>query len=146
MRRILPLVWLIVVLLPSALAACRADTASPTPPGEKVQTAYGAFRTVKPEQLKAMLADKDFMLVNVNVPYQGEIEKTNAFVPYDLIDRRIKQYALDQNTKIVLYSQTGEQSRYAAEKLVRLGYSNVWMLSGGMEAWQQAGYPLKSAP
>ncbi|MDX1251538.1 MAG: hypothetical protein IDH49_04670 [Gammaproteobacteria bacterium] len=33
-------------------------------------------------------------------------------------------------------------SAIAAEKLVRLGYTNVWNLQGGMMAWEKAGYRL----
>lgn len=33
-------------------------------------------------------------------------------------------------------------SAIAAEALVGLGYSNVWELNGGFNAWRAAGYPL----
>jgi rhodanese-related sulfurtransferase len=33
-------------------------------------------------------------------------------------------------------------SNIAAEKLVGLGYTNVWNLDGGMVAWEQAGLPI----
>jgi rhodanese-related sulfurtransferase len=33
-------------------------------------------------------------------------------------------------------------SSIAARALVKLGFTNVWNLDGGMIAWQEAGYPL----
>ena len=36
-------------------------------------------------------------------------------------------------------------SGIAADTLVRLGYTNVSHLEGGMVAWKKAGYPLKNA-
>lgn len=33
-------------------------------------------------------------------------------------------------------------SQIAAEKLVQLGYSNVWNLDRGMLGWEQAGFPI----
>ncbi len=33
-------------------------------------------------------------------------------------------------------------SATAARELVKLGYTDVWNLDGGMIAWKQLGYPL----
>jgi rhodanese-related sulfurtransferase len=34
-------------------------------------------------------------------------------------------------------------SQIAAEHLVSLGYTNIWNLNGGMQAWEQAGYEIE---
>jgi rhodanese-related sulfurtransferase len=34
-------------------------------------------------------------------------------------------------------------SQIAAEKLVALGYTNIWNLKGGMVDWKQAGFELE---
>jgi rhodanese-related sulfurtransferase len=91
-----------------------------------------------------MLAQKDFTFVNVHVPYEGEIAETDAHVPYDLIAQQITRLPAERNAKIVLYCRTGHMSRIAAETLVRLGYTNVWDLTGGFEGWKGAGLPLVS--
>jgi rhodanese-related sulfurtransferase len=33
-------------------------------------------------------------------------------------------------------------STLAAETLVKLGFTNIWNLDGGMQAWEQAGYEI----
>jgi rhodanese-related sulfurtransferase len=37
-------------------------------------------------------------------------------------------------------------SDIAARTLVRLGYTNIWHLKGGMVDWRQQGYPLLDMP
>lgn len=89
-----------------------------------------------------MLQQKDFTLVNVHIPYAGEIRSTDAFIPYTDAGAKVPRLLADRRAKIVLYCQTGRMSEIAAKALVRLGYTNVLNLAGGMVAWQQAGYPL----
>jgi polyisoprenoid-binding protein YceI len=51
----------------------------------------------------------------------------------------------DKETEIILYgsSDASRDAATAAEKLLRLGYSKVFVLRGGVAAWRKAGYPLK---
>ena len=47
-----------------------------------------------------------------------------------------------RETKIVLYCRSGSMSAIAARTLVAAGYTNVWNLDGGMNAWRALGYPV----
>ena len=111
--------------------------------GTRVEVEGGAYFDITPQILKSWLGDKDFLLVNVAVPYVGEIESTDEFVPLDEIEARVDSFP-QRDVKIVVYCRSGATSAMAARELVRLGYSNVWNLQGGMIAWQEAGYPLGS--
>ena len=112
--------------------------------GTRVEVEGGAYFDITPQTLKSWLGDQDFLLVNVKVPYVGEIESTDEFIPLDEIEGRLDAFP-QRDAKIVVYCRSGTTSATAARKLVRLGYSNVWNLEGGMIAWQQAGYPLTEA-
>lgn len=107
-----------------------------------VETTDGAYTQVGPPRLKSMLSNKDFLFVNVHVPYEGEIEGTDLFIPYDQIGQRLSDLPSDPGAKIVLYCRSGRMSAIAAEALVSSGYTNVWDLKGGMIAWKEAGYPI----
>ena len=50
----------------------------------------------------------------------------------------------DRDREVVLYGSSGasHDAVTAAEKLVRLGYSKVFALTGGLAGWGEAGYPL----
>ncbi len=103
----------------------------------------GSYTDVDAAGLAAMLRRKDFPLVNVHVPYEGEIVPTDLFVPFDRIDRNLDKLPADTHARIVLYCRSGSMSATAARTLVRLGYTDVWNLSGGMIAWERAGYPVR---
>ena len=120
------------------LAACGGgDSTEPTATAQPA-----TFENLDPATLAAMLNEKDFPLINVHIPYEGEIEPTDAFIPFDEIEAKLDMLPSDRDARIVLYCRSGSMSATAAQTLVDLGYTNVAHLEGGMIAWEEAGYPL----
>jgi rhodanese-related sulfurtransferase len=101
-----------------------------------------SFQTITSGQLARMLSRKDFLFVNVHVPYEGEIKDTDAFIPYDQIAANLDKLPKDRNAKIVLYCRSGRMSEIAAQQLVELGYTQVAHLSGGMSDWKKSGHEV----
>ena len=138
--------YLPMLLLLSLLAACGGQSPQPittTAPATKVEVEGGSYTNVTPQQLAAMLKQKDFFFVNVHIPYEGEIEPTDAQIPYDQTAQQLSQYPADKNAKIVLYCRSGHMSQIAAEDLVSRGYINVWNLMGGMVDWEKEGLEIQ---
>ena len=111
--------------------------------GETITAAGGSYQNITPAELQTMLKDKDFVLVNVHIPFAGNIPATDLSIPYNEIEQNLSQLPSDKNAKIVLYCRSGRMSEIAAEQLVSLGYNNIWNLKGGMVDWEQAGFELE---
>ncbi|MBI4286468.1 MAG: rhodanese-like domain-containing protein [Chloroflexi bacterium] len=144
MKRIVTVLslFLVVVLV---LGACgKAGQGSPR--GQEVKVEGGAYRDIGPNELKTMLGNKDFLLVNVHIPYAGEIEPTDLFVPYNAIEPNLGKLPTNKGSKIVLYCQSGAMSAIAAKKMVKLGYKNIWNLKGGMGEWRNQGNEIIGKP
>ena len=88
-----------------------------------------------------MLETQNFTLVNVHVPYDGEIAETDLFIPFYEIAERVDELP-DKDSSIVLYCCSGSMSTSAAEVLASLGYTNIQEVDGGMRAWEAAGHEL----
>jgi rhodanese-related sulfurtransferase len=110
--------------------------------GVRVEAPGGAYTNLKPVELKSLLDDKDFILVDVHTPHEGQLPGTDLRVPFDQVEQNIALFPEDKTAKIVLSCQTGSMSSEASKTLVRLGYTQVFNLEGGMKAWQSAGYEL----
>ena len=135
----------ILIFFAVLLTACKS-TSTKLPPvdvvGQKVSVEGGSYTDVSVSELQTMLANKDFTFVNVHIPFEGNIAKTDKSIPYDQIDKNLDKLPPDKNAKIVLYCRSGRMSEIAAETLVGLGYTNVRNLTGGMVAWEQAGLKI----
>ena len=127
-----------------ALVACNDNTKSvaATPHGTRVEVTGGAYTKLEPQELQTLLGNKAFSLINVHTPYEGEIEKTDANIPYNEIEKIVNKLPPDKNAMVVLYCRSGRMSRETTEALVTLGYTNVWNLDRGMVGWEQAGLPI----
>lgn len=100
-----------------------------------------AGKITSPE-LAAQLGKKDFFLVNVHIPYEGEIEQTDTFIAYDTIAANLDKLPRDRNAKIIVYCRSGRMSALAASDLVNLGFTQVADLMGGMIGWEESGYKI----
>ncbi|MBI3958687.1 MAG: rhodanese-like domain-containing protein [Chloroflexi bacterium] len=99
---------------------------------------------ISAEQLVSVLEqNKNFALVNVHIPYGGELPKTDLFIPFDQIAAHLESLP-DKNAPIVIYCRSGSMSTQAAAELAAAGYTQVYELDGGFNAWQAAGYTLLS--
>ena len=121
------------------LFGCQSKAAT----GERVSAAGGSYQDVTPNELQTMLKNKDFVFINVHIPFAGNIPSTDLSIPYDQIEQNLAQLPAEKDAKIVLYCSSGRMSQIAAEELVSLGYTNIWNLEGGMVDWKQAGFELE---
>ena len=128
----------LLVLASLALAACGGGG------GELTKNADG-YVDLRAAQLADLLQEQDTVLVNVHIPYEGELPDTDLFIPFDDMQANLGQLP-DKDANIVLYCRSGSMSTSAAEELVDLGYSNVYELDGGFNAWKAAGYELITDP
>lgn len=135
--------WLLVFLLALALSACSVQFTPQAVTGTKVSVTGGSYLNVTPAELKTMLDSKDFVFINVHIPFAGNIAGTDLSIPYEQIDQNLDKLPSDKAAKVVLYCRSGRMSAIAAETLVKLGYTNLWNLDGGMVAWEQAGYEIQ---
>lgn len=122
------------------LAAC-GQTQGPSSPS-MTSSPPTAYTDIGPAKLAGMLKQKDFLLINTHVPYEGEIEQTDLFLPFDRAAQLIDRLPADMATKIVVYCRSDRMSRIAVEEWAKAGYTNLYNLNGGFSAWEAAGYPL----
>ncbi len=100
------------------------------------------YRDISSEELNAWMANKDFILINVHIPYEGEIEETDIFIPYDKISENLDMLPADKTGQIVVYCMSGRMSAIAATDIVQKGYTNIVNLDGGMRDWEKSGFTL----
>jgi len=117
-----------------------------------LQTAvYGAdegYRIIGHAELKAKIeADqRNFLLVDARNPE----EYREAHIPgaINIPQKKIESYLgilpSDRNSEIIFYCNGVKcgKSKKAAQKVVKFGYTNVWVYAEGMPVWEERGYPF----
>jgi len=138
-----PLSICLILLLPACGGTNDATSGST---GKVVTTAKGKYTDITPDQFKVMLESKDFFHVDVHVPNEGKLPQIDARIPFDQITQNLDQLPSDKSAKIVLTCRSDRMSGEASAALADLGYTNVYNLDGGFNAWKDKGYPFTPEP
>ncbi len=84
----------------------------------------------------------------VVVDLRGAAEYAGGHLPqarhveFAELQAKIGQIAKNKATPVLLVCQTGQQSHKAVRIAAEAGYTEVHVLQGGVDAWQQAGMPV----
>ena len=58
------------------------------------------------------------------------------------IDKHIKKIELYKEDDLIVTCQTGMRSASACDKLTKLGFKNIYSMSGGMQSWEENKLPV----
>ena len=96
-----------------------------------------AVREVAPKDLKSLLdAGKVKELYDVRTPREREVAQIAGSRQFD--DQAMADIeALSRDTPIAFHCHHGHRSRGAAEHFLKMGFKNVYNLTGGIDAWSQ---------
>lgn len=98
---------------------------------------------LEPEQIAQMLVEKDPYLQLIDIRPQSEFEKfsLNGAINIPIDNLLSSEYVeiFDQDVKLnVFYSNGSTQANEAWMLLRQLGYSNIYVLRGGLNYWAEA--------
>jgi hypothetical protein len=65
---------------------------------------------------------------------------TDHFIPYDEVGQHLASFPARRSTPIYLYCKSGRMVNVSARTLFEHGYTNVYNLGGGTQAWLEAGF------
>ena len=139
-KNIFLIIFCVVTLI---ISACQLI---PSNVGKEVSTDNGNYRVVTVQELQTMLENKDFTMVNVHIPFQGNIPQTDLQLAYDEIEQNLNQLPQEKDAKILVYCLTSGMAKKAVATLLNQGYTNLWMLDGGTTSWEEAGLSLENKP
>jgi rhodanese-related sulfurtransferase len=132
-------ILLLVVLL---LTACQATDKTPQLGIEADMGGY-KYRVISVPEVQTMLENKDFVMLNVYTPWEKDIPQTDLRIGYDVLPENMDQLPAEKDAKIVVYCLSGGMSKKAVATLVTSGYTNIWMIDGGLTSWEAAGLPTE---
>ena len=101
-------------------------------------------------ELKARVeaAEEEFVVLDVRErdAYESGHIPGARLLPRGQLELRVNDDLPDPTRRIVACCELGRISTLATATLRELGYQRAVALDGGMKAWREAGYPLKSGP
>lgn len=139
-------VFLVLATLVFTVSACSPSNATdfqtPSPPTNPAST-QNNYRTLTIDEFVEIVTNESdqYAIVNVHIPYEGEVAETDMHIAYNDIEA-LTSALPDRNAPIILYCRSGRMSEEASLALRELGYTQVWDVPGGMNAWRESGHEL----
>lgn len=115
---------------------------------EFFDTAFKKFSHISPLEAVAKMnaSDNDLLILDVREPTeftQGHIE-TSVNTPLGKLDEQLPKLEAYKNKPVLISCQTGTRSASAGKLLTKAGFTQVFVITGGMQSWESDyKYPIK---
>ncbi len=102
------------------------------------------YRSVTPSQSTLMINHDDAIVLDVreNNEYAAGHIINAIHIPLSTLNNRLNEIDKHKNKKIIVACRSGHRSSHACATLKKQGFDEVYNLSGGVMAWENAGLPL----
>ena len=127
---------LLFAALVASLALLSGCTLSKTKKDTEDMTGKATYHKISAEEAYEMMASQEVVVVDVRTREEydsGHIENA-VLVPNESIGSEMPEALPDKEATLLIYCRSGRRSKQAAEKLLKLGYQNVYDF-GGVIDW-----------
>lgn len=95
-------------------------------------------RTVTPSEANDLIAENDPVIIDVRTPAEyreAHIDGAVNLPVDDLNSTKVFEICDDVDRPILVYCAAGVRSRQACDKLVAMGFMNIYDMVDGINAW-----------
>ena len=101
-----------------------------------------SYQIISASEARAMIqSSPNLLVVDVRTPEEFAQGHLQGAINIPLSNLPTQISSLDRNRPILVYCQTGHRSAQAAALLMNSGFTQVYDMDGGLDAWISAGYP-----
>ncbi|MBX7253284.1 MAG: rhodanese-like domain-containing protein [Candidatus Promineofilum sp.] len=143
MRKVSFVLLALALLCGAALAACGGSDDETTGPAIEEIDLATLGDDVDVETVAAIRQNPAVFLLDVREPDEyaaGHIPSITLIPSGEVADRLAE---LPRDKEIIVTCRTGNRSAQVASMLRDQGFTNVHNMTGGIVAWQEAGYPVE---
>jgi len=113
----------------------------------RAQGATGEYTNLSPAEARDLLGKRSgnpgFVLLDVRTPKEFNEVRIDGAVMIDYLSPSFRDEIakLDRGKSYLVYCRTGHRTNGVVKVMRELGFKNVSVLSGGITAWKEAGFP-----
>jgi rhodanese-related sulfurtransferase len=102
------------------------------------------YKALSPAQLVQLVNRESALVVDVSTPADWQIGHIvgSRHVALSQFDPENKDLAKVRDLPVAVVDKNGQTSATAAERLTKAGFTKVYWLDGGLDAWRAAELPL----
>jgi rhodanese-related sulfurtransferase len=101
-------------------------------------------KSIAPQELSALRATaKPPLVLDVRSPEEYEAGHIPGalHIPFDQVAKRVSE--IEAPNGVAVYCKVGPRARKGEQALIAAGYTSVFHLQGGFDAWEAAGLPVE---
>lgn len=130
-------------LLVIGMSSCGNSQGNDSNTTEQVSTSIA--KNINTAEFQEMMKSKEAVVLDVRTPEEVAAGAIEGSTPLDFYGANFKQSleAMDKNKLVLVYCAVGGRSGNAMKMMQKMGFKEVYNLSGGIRAWKSEGKPVK---